>query len=243
MRLGLISDIHGNLEALEVCLDELKKRGIDQLAVVGDVVGYGADPAACLSRVREAHPLIVAGNHDWAVSGKIDVSSFNRVALDAVRWTAEQLSPADHAYLDSLPLLHATQDLLLVHASPLRPEEWDYLVDKDDARSAVGSTKHQICFVGHSHVPFFYGVSEIRERFSRDAGSYELEPGWTYLVNVGSVGQPRDGNIHASCALLDIEACSLQLIRVAYPVGRAMAKIQSEPGLPEFLAQRLAWGY
>ena len=243
MRIGVIADIHVNLEALTAVLNELKKQGIDRLFVVGDLVGYGADPGPCIDLVMNEEPTVVAGNHDWAAVGKADIAAFNEAARIAVLCTTSQLSDAQAAVLADLCLELRQDDVHLVHASPCLPDRWDYLIDLYDARRAISCSDRKICVVGHSHVPFIYARGEEGEMFVDEAGMYAIQPGWRYLVNVGSIGQPRDGNAQSSVVIIDQSEAALHLLRVPYQVERAQAKIRAVPELPEFLAQRLAWGY
>lgn len=243
MRYGLISDIHSNLEALTAALDELESRTIHQLLVVGDIVGYGADPVQCLEIVMAKHPLAVAGNHDWAAVGKSDIDAFNEFARRAVLWTGAQLASAQRRYLGELALEAWLDDILIVHGSPDAPEEWHYVLDRHDARDVLTLSDCRICIVGHSHVPFIFGTGPEGECFFTETGSYQLLPGWRYVVNAGSVGQPRDGNTCASLFVLDLDTSMLELVRAPYALEKAQEKIRAVPELPDFLAQRLAWGY
>ncbi len=241
MRIAVLSDIHGNLQALEAVLEALAPRGIDRYLVAGDVVGYGADPVACVERVRSLGATVVAGNHDRAVTGQLDLATFSHDAAQAARWTARRLGESERSFLSCLPLVYDDEDLLMVHSSPLNPEDWPYLADLSEVRRALAACQRRICFVGHSHVPFVYGRGE-GEAFGRREGRYDLEPSWRYLVNTGSVGQPRDGDPRACCVIVDLGESWLELVRVRYPVEIAQARIRGEEGLPEFLAWRLRWG-
>jgi diadenosine tetraphosphatase ApaH/serine/threonine PP2A family protein phosphatase len=241
--IAVFSDIHGNLEALNSVLGELASRGIRRMMLGGDLVGYGADPVACIERVMEHQPMMVAGNHDWAAIGRIDTGSFNEAAAAAASWTASQLGESHRSLLAALPLEHREDDILLVHASPMSPSEWSYLAEVDDVRHAVEASDRLLCMVGHSHVPFIYGRGDGQEMFDRRPGRHTLKPGWRYLVNVGSVGQPRDGDPRASFAVVDLGSRSVDLVRIRYAVATAQAKIRAVDALPDFLAWRLHWGF
>jgi predicted phosphodiesterase len=243
MRYGLISDIHSNLEALTATLNALKSRHIHQLLVVGDIVGYGADPLPCLQLIMALRPVAVAGNHDWAAVGKGDLERFNEFARQAAVWTQTQLVPEQRRYLEELKLETWLDDILLVHGSPDEPEEWHYIVEQSDARDVLTRSDCRICVVGHSHVPFIFGAGPRDEFFLTKAGRYRLRPDWRYVVNTGSVGQPRDGIADAAFFVLDLENSFVELARAPYALSDAQEKIRAVPQLPDFLAQRLAWGY
>lgn len=248
MRAAVLSDIHGNLEALDAVLLDVCTRGYDRLVCLGDVVGYGADSQACIERIREVvsrddqgRELVVLGNHDQAASGGDD-EFFNPTARKAVRWTREQLSLQDLEWLSNLPLSLIYRDLFLVHSSPYRPEEWDYVTTHEDALMAFKSCSQRIVLIGHSHVPF--QVSIRHDLTARELLSGEriiLNESCRYLINVGSVGQPRDGDPRASYAIVDLEKEFIERYRVAYPIDTAARKIR-QAGLPEFLADRLFKG-
>lgn len=242
MRFGIIADIHGNLEALNSFLALLSSKGFDRLVVAGDVVGYGADPAACLETVLQHDPVIIAGNHDWAVSGKIDTEYFNDMAKQAIDWTREVLSDDERERLDDFPLEATVEGIRVVHSTPVVPASWDYLLDQDDVRR-IQSEISGITVIGHSHVPFVYGCDADNDEFHTDPGGYRLATQWSYVINVGSIGQPRDGIPLASGAILDTEEHHVELLREPYPIDRAAEKILREPLLPDYLALRLFKGF
>ena len=238
MAVGVVSDIHGNLEALQSVLDECSNRDIDEFVCLGDVVGYGADPAACVELIREKAAFTCAGNHDWAASGRIDTSNFNPMAAEAIRWTKEQLSDSDSEYLDSLTLAHRTGSALFVHGSPYEPEAFLYIFSSFDATAALEATDARLTFVGHSHRAFVCVEGE-GEAVSGE-GECSLAGGRA-LVNVGSVGQPRDGDPRAAFGVWDQDAQTIELVRVPYDGDTAQQKIL-DAGLPDFLARRLSGG-
>lgn len=247
MRVAVLSDIHGNLEALEAVLADAQTRGYDRLLCLGDVVGYGADPEACIRRIREVvwrtygKDAVVMGNHDEATANGVD-DGFNPAAREAVRWTRDHISAESLAWLKGLPMVLETSGLLLVHASPHKPGEWIYVTTYDDALDAFLAFHQRIAFIGHSHVPFFVSTDPSYTRLEKeDREKVRLITGFRYLVNAGSVGQPRDGDPRASYALLDLEEEILERIRVPYPVDTAADKIL-QAGLPTFLAERLTRG-
>lgn len=244
MRYGILSDIHGNLEALEAVLERLEAAGASQYLCLGDIVGYGADPDACCSRVRLLPGPKVIGNHDLAAIGGLDLKWFHEMAAESLRWTGAQLAPANRQFLRELPERAGGGSFEMVHGSPQEPVT-GYLVDEYDARVALEMQAEPLCFVGHTHVP---------AAFARPAGSLRaaavefrsgqplrIRPDFVYNVNCGSVGQPRDGDPRAACGLYDSDDGTVECLRVPYDVGRAQAKIRAA-GLPSGLAERLAQG-
>jgi diadenosine tetraphosphatase ApaH/serine/threonine PP2A family protein phosphatase len=240
VRYAILSDIHGNLEALRAVLDDCAGR-VDAVLCLGDTVGYGADPLACVELIAERAQAIVGGNHEHAVAGRLGMAWFNRYARVAAEWTQERLDEDHRAYLGALPLLIEVDDATLVHASPAQPEEWDYLVTAEDGFAAFPYFATRWCFVGHSHVPGAWSLGSAGPEHHRDAGLLQSERGRRYIVNVGSVGQPRDRDPRAAYAVWDVVAGRTQIHRVAYDVHTTRRKIV-EAGLPGFLADRLAAG-
>ena len=234
MRYAILSDIHGNLEALRAVLADCAG-AVDSVLCLGDTVGYGPDPLACVELVAETAESTVAGNHEYAVAGRMDLEWFNRYARAAAEWTRERLDDDHRAYLGALPLAREVAGATLVHASPAQPEEWDYLVTAEDGFFAFGHFATRWCFVGHSHVPGAWSLG------SSGAARVESERGRRYLVNVGSVGQPRDRDPRAAYAIWDVDAGRVEIRRVAYDHAATRRKIVAA-GLPRFLADRLAAG-
>lgn len=245
MRYLVLSDIHANLEAIETVLDHAEGAW-DRSLVLGDLVGYGADPAAVIARVRALEPAaIIRGNHDKVACGLDDAREFNNVARIAAAWTAAQLSTEDREYLRALPQGPAEIDdrVEICHGAPF--DEDHYIFDAGDARRALAAASRALCLFGHTHLPVVF--RRVDDAFSGgtpnpDAETVvKLQRGVRYLINPGSVGQPRDGDARAAYAILDDEAQELTMIRVRYPVEDAQAKILSA-GLPPSLANRLALG-
>jgi diadenosine tetraphosphatase ApaH/serine/threonine PP2A family protein phosphatase len=212
---------------------------------LGDVVGYGADPVACVDLVGERAARLVAGNHEWGTTGRLDLEWFNPVAREAALWTATRLDPAQARYLAALPVVATLEDATLVHASPAAPEEWDYLLDARDGFEAFGAFDTRLCFVGHSHRAAVWSLGssgpDWNARLPMPPTDIPLEDGRRYLVNVGSVGQPRDRDPRAAYAIWDRDARVVQLRRVAYDHRAAARKIR-DAGLPRALADRLMHG-
>ncbi len=241
MLVAVISDIHANLEALEAVLEDIDRVGADTVVCLGDVVGYGPDPNPCTEVVSKIAFACVAGNHDYAALGLTDITVFNIYAREAVLWTRSVLTEANRDYLRRCPLEDAFLGGWLVHGSPVEPEEWNYILSVGDARRAFERFDQALCFVGHSHVP---GVFDLDSRGFVDvlqAAKVSFETDHRYIVNVGSVGQPRDWDPRAAYGLWDTEENSFELRRLAYDVQTTQRKILAA-GLPEFLATRLAIG-
>ena len=240
MRYAVLSDIHGNLEALRAVLADAAHHADDVLCL-GDVVGYGADPAPCVDLIGTLARRVVAGNHEHAVIGRMDLAWFNPYARAAAEWTRERLDGDATAYLGALALSATVEDATLVHASPRQPQEWDYLVTEEDGVAAFSAFDTRVCFVGHSHVPAMWSFGSSGPDYARGHVDISLDAGRRYIVNVGSVGQPRDRDVRAAYAVWDVEARRITVRRVAYDVHTARAKIE-DAGLPRFLADRLAAG-
>lgn len=240
MKLALLSDIHGNLEALLAVLADVATCKPDGMACLGDFVGYGASPNECIERLQPLIEAAVVGNHDAAALGKLKLGGFQTDAATAARWTAEQLTPEHLAYLDGLPYSIVWHDHRLVHATPSEPEEWHYVFSIADARLEFGTYRERMGFIGHSHVPGVFESDGAQIAYLRTP-EVELRAGRRYLVNVGSVGQPRDGDPRAAWLLLDTDHDRLEHHRVDYDIERAATRIR-DAGLPPFLAERLKWG-
>ncbi|MCA9320893.1 MAG: metallophosphoesterase family protein [Planctomycetes bacterium] len=240
MRYGILGDIHGNLEALETVLELLAEEGVDHYVSVGDVVGYGADPGACLDRVRNLGATVVAGNHDWAVVGKLDTSFFNVYAKAAVDWTADQLTAEQRQWLENLPLTVTLEDQVSVAHSTLdTPEQFDYIQTYYDAARSINAMRTPVCFLGHSHVPLAFLKQE--NLTLSVATVLDLTNVERALINVGSIGQPRDENPKAAYGLYDSSTREYRLRRTTYDIRRTCEKIE-QAGLPRILADRLKFG-
>ena len=244
-KIALLSDIHSNLEALEACLAHAARQGADTFAFLGDLVGYGPDPAATLDRIMaiaSAGAPVVLGNHDQAVWD--DAIRLNPVARQAILWTRPRLTAAHLAFLQSLPLTHHLEHLLLVHASAEQPEAWTYLTRETEAAASLAATDATWTFAGHVHHQLlFYQASDLRTHaFSPTPGvAIPLSERRRWVATVGSVGQPRDRNTAAAYALFDAAARAVTFHRVPYDWGRTIYKIYSQ-GLPPALAHRLSEG-
>ena len=236
----MLSDIHGNLEALEAVLADAAPR-TDALLCLGDLVGYGADPVACVEIVAERAQAITCGNHEHGVAGLLALDWFNPHARAAAEWTRERLDDDHRTYLAGLPLVTVVGDATLVHASPDRPDEWEYLVTAQDGFDAFSAFATRLCFVGHSHRVGAWSLGSTGPEHLPGPIDLALERGRRYIVNVGSVGQPRDRDSRAAYAIWDTELGTVRSRRVVYDIATAATKIL-RGGLPQFLAHRLAWG-
>jgi diadenosine tetraphosphatase ApaH/serine/threonine PP2A family protein phosphatase len=246
MRYLIISDIHANIDALEAVLAAAPADTWDRVLVLGDLVGYGAEPNAVIERVRALDPLmVIRGNHDKAASGIDDGSSFNYVAKLSAQWTSEALSPEHREYLRALPQGPVTIDEIveICHGAPF--DEDHYIFDSDDASRALDTASRPLCLFGHTHLPVvFRRHPALFDGFmpeGPDDATLEVIEGINYLVNVGSVGQPRDGDPRAAFGIYDSEGSTVVLRRTPYPVEIAQRRILSA-GLPSSLANRLAIG-
>ena len=248
---AVLSDIHGNLEALEAALADLDRVKPASVACLGDFVGYGASPNECVERLRPRLDEAVIGNHDLAAIGRLTLRGFHEDAAAAARWTDLALKPSNRAWLESLPLDGVWHGARIVHAAPAAPAQWRYVLSARDALKEMEAFEEHVCFIGHTHFPCSFDREESGSRlgsddlepglrFRRDP-EIAVHPGRRYLVNVGSVGQPRDGDPRACYALYDDEAASIRIVRIEYDVEGAMRRIV-DAGLPAFLAERLQWG-
>lgn len=246
MRLLVLSDIHANIDALDAVLGAAPADTWDRVVVLGDLVGYGAEPNEVVDRVRALDPIaIIRGNHDKAACGLDDGSSFHQIARSAAAWTGETLTAGNRAYLRALPPgpLLVDPDIEICHGAPF--DEDHYIFDSDDAVKALAVTARPLCLFGHTHQPVVFAQRGDRlEAVVPEGGEtdqLELAQGVRYLVNPGSVGQPRDGDPRAAFAIYDAEKRALRLRRIAYPVETAQRRIL-KAGLPASLANRLAIG-
>jgi predicted phosphodiesterase len=241
MRWAILSDVHGNLEAFQAVIEDLREEKAERVAFLGDMVGYGADPNDCLALLQGLTDWAVAGNHDYGSVGLTDIDAFNPTARSALLWTRDQLLPESRNYLRRLLLTRQIGEITFVHASPNQPEDWNYVFTYPEAEEAFQSLTGRLAFMGHSHRPLILAKetdSEVRIIHTQEA---VLKSGIQYIINVGSVGQPRDGYSEAAYGLYDEEERTYRLKRVDYDVATAQKKI-IKAGLPSFLAQRLSRG-
>jgi len=241
MKLGLFSDVHSNLEALKAVLAVFKDAGVTRYVCCGDIIGYGPDPNKCVELVRGLKPLCVAGNHDYGLVGRTPTSGFNQSALQALDWTREQITRTNRLYLENLPLTERMNQLFVVHAAPSEPADWPYLLSLHEAEEEMDYYAETVCLVGHSHYPFAVERVPGEPAHFILQESFEVRPAAKYIINLGSVGQPRDGDPRAACMVYNLRANTMMFHRVAYDVAAAQKKIRAA-GLPDYLASRLAAG-
>lgn len=243
MRIAVFSDIHSNFEALQRVLKYLSEEKIEQYFCIGDVVGYGANPNECTALVKALNCIAVAGNHDYAVLGKTDIDSFNEAAQAAVQWTKKELLPHTSEFLEALPIENSLCDITLVHATHQNPLQWQYLLSEKQAQQDFAFLKGKIGFIGHSHIPRVFEYSEKKDTVSsyNDEAVQIKSDGYRYIINVGSIGQPRDGNPAACFVIFDTDKQQLDYCRLEYDYKLTQDKIRAAR-LPEILATRLAIG-
>jgi diadenosine tetraphosphatase ApaH/serine/threonine PP2A family protein phosphatase len=243
--IALLTDIHGNREALDACLAQAERIRPDRYIFLGDYVGYGADPGYVVDRVRDhvaRGAVALRGNHDAAVVGS--TAGMNEVAREAIEWTRGQLGAAQRAFLDGLPFTHEEDGRLFVHANAVAPERWGYVTDRLEAARSLAATACRCVFCGHLHVPGVYDMAPnglIGALVPVPGAAIPLLPQRRWLAVLGAVGQPRDRNPDACYALLDTERDELTYVRVPYDVDTAARKVR-EAGLPLSLGIRLQLG-
>ena len=243
MKYGILGDIHGNLSALEIALAVFRDERVERLVSVGDVVGYGAAPRECIARLRDLDVVVVKGNHDAACTGEIDIRYFNNYARDAVQWTQSVLSDDELAWLRSLPLVTHLEHCSVAHGTYHKPELYDYIQSTTDADPSLDEMILPVCFVGHTHVP----VTLLRLKDDPLRTAYTVDPeidlaeSAKALVNVGSVGQPRDEDPRTAFALYDSREDRVSIRRAAYDIDAEARRIRAA-GLPNVLADRLFLG-
>jgi len=242
MKYALLSDIHANLEALETVLGQLQD--VEAHICLGDLVGYGPNPNECVEAVRNLPNLIcIAGNHDLAALGQYDLTLFNPYAREAIRWTTRQLQPEHVDFLASLQLIGQHPPFTLVHGA--LPEPMEYVVSSADARLAFHEMPTPSGLIGHTHVAEYYRQpvnNKLVERMDLfSGGAIHMEESYRYLINIGSIGQPRDGNPKASFGIWNEETGTVTIRRIEYDLEATQRKML-KAGLPEYLAQRLAMG-
>jgi predicted phosphodiesterase len=242
MRVAIVSDIHGNRHAFEAVLDEIELSECSEMWCLGDLVGYGAEPDACVDLARRHAAVCLAGNHDMGVRGDLPLEEFSRGAALAARWTRETISPGTLDYLLSLKPQDLDEAVGLFHASPRDPV-WEYVLSPLQAELCLDVQAHRVCLIGHSHVALSFSRSAREPATGETRGpddELDLEAG-EWLINPGSVGQPRDGDPRAAWLELDTERWRAIYRRTDYNIAGAAAAIRAAR-LPDSLADRLAYG-
>jgi len=243
MQIAIISDIHANLEALEAVMADISEQNIDEILCLGDVVGYGVSPNECLEIVQQRCPMVLLGNHDAAAVGLLSTHHFNIHAKIAIEWTTNSLKPESKTYLQALPLRKVMHDSTFVHATPYEPNMWYYITSLEEAAFNFQFFETTPCFIGHTHIPIIIVLDKEKELFVHqdDNVNFGERPDCRFLINVGSVGQPRDRNPNACYGVLDTETKIFRHRRVAYDVAEAQAQMRKQK-MPEFLVMRLQDG-
>ena len=242
MKYAILSDIHGNVEALNAVLHDIDGRSVDSIICLGDIVGYYPDPERCVDLVRKHAQSCVAGNHDYAAIGRIDTQNFTYYAFAAMEWTKQNISSKARDYLESLPMTIEQSNMFLTHSSPSNPQDWSYVFpDSEEAVfEAFNSLVYHINFIGHTHWPSIM-IQENDRIILHPEHAIKLHDSHYYLINVGSVGQPRDFDSRSCYAIFDSDTMEVSLIRVPYNFSVTQKKIR-ENHLPLFLAERLEKG-
>lgn len=239
MRFAIISDIHANLEAFEAVLTDARDNKCTGFVCLGDVVGYNANPHECVDRLRELDCPTVKGNHDEQASLVESSRDFNEMAEAAIQWTRDNLTAEDKNWLRDLKLQRDVTDFTIVHATLDMPNQWGYVFNNLDAAASFTHQQSPVCFFGHTHVPMAFIRGEGVERQLID--KLRIDSGKKYFINVGSVGQPRDGDWRAAYCIYDVESNVVEQRRLKYDLATAQKKI-IDAGLPRLLAERLAVG-
>ncbi len=239
MKYAIFGDIHANLEAFQAVLADADQQGCTEHVCVGDIVGYASDPKECLRIIREMECPVVKGNHDEEAVLRTSLDGLNPLAKQAMEWTRAQLDEDEQNFLTNLKLVRQVSDFTIVHATLDTPGSWTYVTNKFDAMASFSYQFTQLCFYGHTHTPRIYikgdGVEPSEET------NVQLEMGRKYFINVGSTGQPRDGDWRSSYAIYDADNQEVTIRRIDYDIQKAQGKI-IEAGLPEMLAHRLSLG-
>ena len=242
MRVAIVSDIHGNRQAFEAVLDAIEASECQEMWCLGDLVGYGAEPDACVELARRYAAICLAGNHDLGVRGALPLEEFSRGAALAARWTQNVIVPETREYLDKLEPVYLDEHVGLFHASPRDPV-WEYVLSPLQAELCFDAQSHRVCLIGHSHVALSFSRADGESATGQTRGADEqldiIQGEW--LINPGSVGQPRDGDPRAAWLELDLEAWEAVYRRIEYDIAGAAAAIRAAR-LPDSLAERLAFG-
>lgn len=237
MIIAIISDIHGNLESLKAVIDDIATQNVDKIVCLGDIVGYCSNPEDCINLIKEKSNIVIIGNHDYAVQDITLGEKFNHHAKVALNWTIANLSNSSMEYLRDLPYMVIEESVCFVHASPKEPDTWRYITNMDEAVSAFDYFDSQVCFVGHTHFPVI--VTNQGELLEKSV--IKFQKNIRYLINVGSVGQPRDGNNRSCYGIFDSKIKRFEMRRVKYNIALTQKKMRKAK-LPDYLIERLSAG-
>lgn len=241
MKYGFFSDVHANLEALKACIIDFRAEKLDKVFFLGDAVGYGPFPDDSVKLINEVASVKLMGNHDYAALGLMETDYFNQYAAESMGWTKSSISRKTIEIMTDFQLKHEFDNILLVHSSPKEPELWHYILDMDDARDAFAFFQQNICMLGHTHRPYIVYQDKENEVFLSKQAEETLAEDRRYLINIGSVGQPRDGDPRSCYLIYDQATGIIRHKRVAYNV-KSTQKDMAKIGLPEYLIERLAVG-
>jgi len=241
VQIALISDIHGNLEALVSVLNQIEKLRVDEIHCLGDVVGYGCNPIECLNLIDKNAKVKLMGNHEYAILGHISTDTYTAIAKMSTEWTRNTLTDREFSIISDFKMKKSFDNILMVHASPYENDYWRYILTPEEAYRAFEDISEKICFYGHSHIPMIFTESSSglpRRQVGHDFDPFEES---RYLVNIGSVGQPRDNDPRACFVTFDTESQDIKYHRVEYDINKAQSKM-TKAKLPEMLINRLAVG-
>ncbi len=241
MRYALISDIHSNIEAFNSVLESIRTSNVDKIAFLGDIIGYGPNPNECMEKLREVTDLVLGGNHDWAVVGKTPADYFNPYAKAAVDWTGEVLLDTHKKFLAQTEASSLLDGFFVAHSTPRYPEEWMYIMTKKDAVDNYPFLERNVSFIGHSHQPVIIEFENAQDINVYREDKMALDHDKKYIVNIGSVGQPRDGDPRSCWVLFDSLENSVEFVRVSYNIEAVQEKMR-EFNLPKYLIDRLIYG-
>ncbi len=241
MRFALLSDIHGNLEALTAVLADAKQQNIDKIHSLGDVVGYGCNPVECIKLVEQTCDIRLMGNHEFLALGLADESKYNPAALESITWTQERLGDYDMSILEKYKMDASDGEFYFVHASPFKPSEWNYILNVNQAVQAFENLQQRVCFCGHSHVPMIFLENPEGPPRQKTGHDILMDPDYRYIINVGSTGQPRDNDPRACYVIVDSETDDLCYRRVEYDYKYTQEKMVAA-SIPDVLIKRLAIG-
>jgi predicted phosphodiesterase len=241
LRIGIIADVHANEEALDAVLGALKKAEVHRIICLGDLVGYGPNPNECVAKIFDCTEVVVAGNHDYGAVGLLSIERFNAFARQAMLWTQENLSAESGRIIKSLDLIYDDGYIMAVHASPEAPDQWHYVSSEDAVFRSLMALTSPFCFIGHTHIPALFSRKANGDMILQRGQSLTLQSDQLHLINVGSVGQPRDSDPRASYGIFDLEDAHFELYRVPYDITRVQGKMK-KAGISDFLIQRLTVG-
>lgn len=241
MRYGIFSDVHSNLEALEAIIDAYKKERIDKYLCIGDIVGYAANPNECAEKIKALVTITVAGNHDQASVNLLSIDYFNPQAAEAIIWTKDNLNEQSKYFLESLKLVYKNEDLTLVHGTLDDPQDFNYMIDDYVAFKTFKLLDNNVCFVGHTHRAEIFIQEKNNQIHYYNEKNIDTSKENKYIINVGSAGQPRDGNPNSAYCIYDADKKKVELKRVSYDIQVTAKKIY-DAGLPRFFGDRLKVG-